>query len=248
MGTSPRRHLRSRRGVARAREAGAPAPAHISRYLAAFGPARAADIVSWSGIPPARAEAGAGAHGAAPFQKRSGRGPARPPTAPTAGPLGQGAGALPPHLGRDPARACPPQRHPPRALPSEVFSTKTPQSVPTFTVDGQVAGTWERRRAKCSSSRSSRCRRRPAARSTRRRRGWHSSSHERIARGALPARVRPLQRGRHRRDAGALPPRRGGVRGAAELRERHLLRTRRVPRAARALGRSWDEMRVEPGG
>ena len=36
----------------------------------------------------------------------------------------------------------------PERLRPEVFNTKTPQSVPTFTVDGQVAGTWREEKGK----------------------------------------------------------------------------------------------------
>ena len=36
----------------------------------------------------------------------------------------------------------------PERFRPQVFSTKTPQSVPTFTVDGQVAGTWREEKGK----------------------------------------------------------------------------------------------------
>ena len=46
-------------------------------------------------------------------------------------------------LGRDPARPRPPRERPARALPRpRVFHVRMPQSVPTFLVDGAVAGAW----------------------------------------------------------------------------------------------------------
>ena len=55
------------------------------------------------------------------------------------------AGARPParDLGRDPARPRPPRgRSCPSATATRVFHVRMPQSVPTFLVDGAVAGTW----------------------------------------------------------------------------------------------------------
>ena len=55
-----------------------------------------------------------------------------------------GAGPVPAYLGRDPAGPCPTD---PDTLPevyrSLVFNTKTPHSIPTFLVDGQVGGKWK---------------------------------------------------------------------------------------------------------
>ena len=53
------------------------------------------------------------------------------------------AGALSGHLGRAAARPRPPHRCPlPERFRPILFNTKTPQSLPTFLVDGRVAGSW----------------------------------------------------------------------------------------------------------
>ena len=51
-------------------------------------------------------------------------------------------GQVPADLGRDPAGPCTPLPDPPRPPPRQGLQPKTPQSIPTFTVDGAVAGTW----------------------------------------------------------------------------------------------------------
>ena len=65
------------------------------------------------------------------------------PGAPLPDPDTPGAAALPADLGRD---ACSSTRAARGILPEEhrpkIFHTKTPQSFPTFLVDGAVAGTW----------------------------------------------------------------------------------------------------------
>ena len=63
--------------------------------------------------------------------------------------LHQGAGALPPDLGRHAARARAPHRHPPGALPAAgVQHQDAAVGADTFTVDGQVAGTWREEKGK----------------------------------------------------------------------------------------------------
>jgi hypothetical protein len=54
----------------------------------------------------------------------------------------RGAGAVPADLGRDAARPRSPHRDGPEKYRPRIFHTKNPQSVPTFLVDGSVAGTW----------------------------------------------------------------------------------------------------------
>ncbi len=120
----------------------------ISRYLAAFGPARAADIASWSGIPPAELN---------PVLERMELRHFRSDQDEVL--LDLRRRPLPDPSVKAPVRFLPvwdatllvharrsgilPERFRP-----EVFSTKTPQSVPTFTVDGQVAGTWREEKGK----------------------------------------------------------------------------------------------------
>ena len=62
----------------------------------------------------------------------------RCPTADTPAP-----GAVPAHVGRAAARPRPPRADPARGHRAKVFHTKMPQSIGTFLVDGQVAGTWK---------------------------------------------------------------------------------------------------------
>ena len=115
----------------------------IARYLAAFGPAAVADIVSWSGIPPAELKPELETMELRRFRDERGGLlldlPRRPlPDAATKAPvrfLPTWDAMLLVHARRT---GILPERFRP-----QVFSTKTPpQSVPTFTVDGQVAGTW----------------------------------------------------------------------------------------------------------
>ena len=114
----------------------------VARYLGAFGPAAVADIVSWSGIPPAELKPVLEDMELRRFRDEGGTLLLDLPRQAAAGPLHRGAGAL--YRSGTPPCWC--TRAAPGILPErfrpQVFSTKTPQSVPTFTVDGQVAGTW----------------------------------------------------------------------------------------------------------
>jgi hypothetical protein len=114
----------------------------VRRYLGGFGPASRKDIASFTGLAPATLEPVIGRLGLRRFRDESGgelldvsRAPLPDPDTPA------------------PVRFLPtwdvtllvharrtqilPERHRPR-----VFDTKTPHSVATFLVDGQVAGTW----------------------------------------------------------------------------------------------------------
>ncbi len=114
----------------------------VTRYLGAFGPAAPADIASWSGIPPAELKPVLESMDLRHFRDERGGLlldlPRRPlPAAATEAPvrfLPVWDAILLVHARRTGVL---PERFRP-----QVFSTKTPQSVPTFTVDGQVAGTW----------------------------------------------------------------------------------------------------------
>jgi hypothetical protein len=114
----------------------------VRRYLAAFGPATRADVASWAGLKPTELEPAFAATALRRFRSEDGGELIDLPRAP-----------LPPADTPAPVRFLPtwdatllvharrtqilPEEHRPR-----IFSTKTPQSVPTFLVDGAVAGTW----------------------------------------------------------------------------------------------------------
>ena len=122
----------------------------VARYLAAFGPGRAwRTSSSWSGIPPAELKPVLESMELRRFQDERRRSCCRPPAAPAAGPLDRRRRCAFSRSGTPPSSCTPAARGilPERFRP-EVFSTKTPQSVPTFTVDGQVAGTWREEKGK----------------------------------------------------------------------------------------------------
>src|SRR4051794_29448145 len=114
----------------------------VRRYLAAFGPATRADVASWAGLKPTELEPALEATKLRRFASEDGDELIDLPRAP-----------LPPADTPAPVRFLPtwdatllaharrtailPEEHRPR-----IFNTKTPQSVPTFLVDGAVAGTW----------------------------------------------------------------------------------------------------------
>jgi hypothetical protein len=114
----------------------------VRRYLAAFGPATRADIASWAGLKPTELEPAFAAVKLRRFASEDGDELLDLPRAP-----------LPPADTPAPVRFLPtwdatllvharraailPEEHRPR-----IFNTKTPQSVPTFLVDGAVAGIW----------------------------------------------------------------------------------------------------------
>jgi hypothetical protein len=114
----------------------------VRRYLAAFGPATRAEVASWAGLKPPDLDPAFDALKLRRFRAEDGDELLDLPRAP-----------LPPGDAEAPVRFLPtwdatllvharrtgilPEEHRPR-----VFNTKTPQSVPTFLVDGAVAGTW----------------------------------------------------------------------------------------------------------
>ncbi len=120
----------------------------VTRYLGAFGPAAVADIVSWSGIPPAQLKPVLESMELRRFRDERGGLlldlPRRPlPDPSTKAPvrfLPTWDAVLLVHARRT---GILPERFRP-----QVFGIKTPQSVPTFTVDGQVAGTWREEKGK----------------------------------------------------------------------------------------------------
>lgn len=114
----------------------------VRRYLGGFGPASAADIASWAGLPPAKVVPAVERMSLRRFRDEAGRVLVDLPRAPL-----PGADARAPvrflqtfealtmiHARR--TQVMPEQYRP------IVFNTKTPQSVPVFLIDGAVAGTW----------------------------------------------------------------------------------------------------------
>jgi hypothetical protein len=120
----------------------------VRRYLAAFGPAPRGDVASWAGIPVGAIAPALGALRLRRFQTEDGEELLDVPRAP-----------LPPADTEAPVRFLPtwdatllvharrtgilPEEHRPR-----IFHAKNPQSVPTFLVDGAVAGIWRQDGAK----------------------------------------------------------------------------------------------------
>jgi len=116
---------------------------HLLRgYLRGFGPARLADAADWAGVAVAKLRPAGERLGLRRFRDEQGRTlldvPRAPlPDADTPAPvrfLPTWEATLLVHARRTQIL---PERYRPR-----IFNTKTPHSLPTFLVDGQVAGTW----------------------------------------------------------------------------------------------------------
>jgi hypothetical protein len=114
----------------------------IRRYLGGFGPASLNDVSSWAGVPAKQLEVPASRLRLRRFRDEQGRELIDLPRAP-----------LPPADTRAPARFLPwwdavllVHARRTGVMPEEyrpvVFATKNPPSVPTFLVDGRVAGAW----------------------------------------------------------------------------------------------------------
>ena len=115
----------------------------IRRYLGGYGPATLADLADWAGMPPKEIAPALEPLKLRRFRSEDGKELLDLPRAP-----------LPDAETPAPVRFLPtwdatllvharrtgilPEEHRPK-----VFSVKTPQSVPTFLVDGEVAGTWK---------------------------------------------------------------------------------------------------------
>jgi hypothetical protein len=115
----------------------------VRRYLGGFGPASVRDIASWAGLPPAVVEPVAARVAPRRFRDEAGgelvdlaRAPLPDPATPAPVRfLGTWEAMLLVHARRTGVL---PERFRPI-----LFSTKTPQSLPTFLVDGRVAGSWK---------------------------------------------------------------------------------------------------------
>ena len=114
----------------------------VRRYLGAFGPAPLADVANWAGLPTALLRPVVERIETVAYRDEDGRQLLDRPDLP-----------LPPQDVPAPVRFIPTWdamllAHARRTgvLPEDyrnlVFNTKTPQSMPTFTVDGRVAGSW----------------------------------------------------------------------------------------------------------
>ena len=142
LGPPARGRVRARRRLDRARADRAPAPSHRRALPGGLRPGLGGRHRELVRDPARRAEAAAREPRAAPLPRRAGHAPARPAAAPAAGPETKAPVRFLPvwdavllvHARRT---GILPERFRPK-----VFSTKTPQSVHTFTVDGMVAGTW----------------------------------------------------------------------------------------------------------
>jgi hypothetical protein len=114
----------------------------VRRYLGGFGPATSADIASWSGLPVTMLRPVLAELDLRRFRDEQGRElidlpDGSLPDATTRAPvrfLGTWEAILLVHARRSLVL---PEPYRPR-----IFATRTPQSFPTFLVDGQVAGTW----------------------------------------------------------------------------------------------------------
>jgi hypothetical protein len=120
----------------------------IRRYLGAFGPAPAADIADWAGLPPEQVASALGGLRLRRFRDEGGKELVDLPRA-----------SLP-----DPETPAPPRFLPvwdaillaharrtgilPEEHRAKVFNVKTPQSANTFLIDGEVAGTWRHEKGK----------------------------------------------------------------------------------------------------
>lgn len=114
----------------------------LRRYLGGFGPASVKDAAAWAGLPPSIVGAALERLPLRRFRDEGGRELVDLPRAPLPDPetpapvrfLPTWDATLLVHARRTQIL--------PERFRSKVFSTKTPHSVPTFLVDGRVAGTW----------------------------------------------------------------------------------------------------------
>jgi hypothetical protein len=114
----------------------------LRRYLTGFGPASLRDAAAWAGVPPRSFDPVAERLGVQRFRDEDGKGLVDLPGSPLPGP---DAPAPPRFLATWDAILLAHARRT-RILREEdrpiLFSTKSPQSKPSFLVDGEVAGTW----------------------------------------------------------------------------------------------------------
>ena len=115
----------------------------VRRYLGGFGPATLAEIANWAGVPSAAVAPALERLRLRRFRAEDGDELVDLPRAPLPDPETPAPVRLLRDVGRDPARPRPARRaSSPSATATRVFHVRMPQSVPTFLVDGDVAGTW----------------------------------------------------------------------------------------------------------
>jgi hypothetical protein len=120
----------------------------IRRYLQGFGPAAAADIANWAGLPPRQVDEALEGMALRRFRDEGGTPLVDLPRLPLPEPdtpapprfLPTWDATLLAHCRRTQIL---PERHRPR-----IFHTRTPHSLPTFLVDGAVAGIWRHERGR----------------------------------------------------------------------------------------------------
>jgi hypothetical protein len=120
----------------------------VKRYLGGFGPSSPGEIANWAGLPPKRLAPALKRMTLRVFEAEDGTELLDLPRGPLPGPetpapvrfLPTWDASLLVHARRT---GILPEEHRPR-----VFNTTTPQSVPTFTVDGRVAGAWSYERGR----------------------------------------------------------------------------------------------------
>ncbi|MDX6584143.1 MAG: hypothetical protein QOI10_3327 [Solirubrobacterales bacterium] len=114
----------------------------VRSYLRGFGPATTAEIADWAGLPNRQVDAARGSLELRRFRAEDGAELVDLPRLPIPAPDTPAPPRLLPvwdattlaHARRSQIL---PERHRPR-----IFNTKTPQSMPTFLIDGRVAGSW----------------------------------------------------------------------------------------------------------
>jgi hypothetical protein len=120
----------------------------VRRHLTGFGPAPVADIANWAGLNPKRLKPVIDSMKLRSFRSEPGEDLIDLPRAPLPDPetpaparfLGTWDAMLLTHARRTGVL---PEEHRPK-----VFNTRTPQSMPTFLVDGRVAGSWKYEKGK----------------------------------------------------------------------------------------------------
>jgi len=114
----------------------------IGRYLTGFGPASRKDVASFTGIPPREVNEALDRMRLRRFVDEAGRELLDLPRRPVAGPDTPAPVRLLPTWDATLLVHARRTQILPEELRPRIFNTKTPHSVPTFLVDGRVAGTW----------------------------------------------------------------------------------------------------------
>jgi hypothetical protein len=120
----------------------------VRAYLAGFGPATPAEIADWAGLGIRTVSRALGEIKLRRFRTEAGDELVDLPRLPLPDPETTAAPRFIPVWDASLLAHCRRAQILPEEFRPRVFSTKTPQSVPTFTVDGQVAGTWRYEKGK----------------------------------------------------------------------------------------------------